>query len=436
MLVRLSAALREEATTMVTKTATRHGFAPAFLARANHLAGLGTRGYSPKIRRRLKSLNVGAFAVAVSCVLFALTYALEDAAIYRDAIFLNLALMLIALSTPAFHRINEIAAPVFIALSFLFGLFVLVELVGRQSGIQINFIATSAAVFLIFDLKRLPLMAFLIALAIALHIACWLLFPEGLIGGPVRDAFLMRLYITTVVTISVIIAVLVYYAFRTAEQAEAETEALLHRILPVEVAERLKAEPDAPISDTFGEAAVLFSDIVGFVPIARSLGAARTVAMLNDLVLGFDELAARHGVEKIKTIGDAYMAAAGIPRPTPNSASRVARMALGMQSIADKTGARFAVRLELRIGIALGPVMAGVIGAQRFGYDIWGDAVNLAARLESSGKPGKIQVSKTFRDALAAEFPFAPRGVREMKGLGSVETFYLLPPGMSPVGPA
>jgi adenylate cyclase len=162
------------------------------------------------------------------------------------------------------------------------------------------------------------------------------------------------------------------------------------------------------------------------VPIARSLGAARTVAMLNDLVHGFDRLAAEHGVEKIKTIGDAYMAACGVPRPTPDNAARLARMALGMQTIADATGEEFDVALNLRIGIALGPVMAGVIGAQRFGYDIWGDAVNLAARLESSGAPGRIQVSKSFCDALAEEFAFAPRGLREVKGVGAVETFYLL----------
>jgi adenylate cyclase len=303
----------------------------------------------------------------------------------------------------------------------------IIALVGRESGIQINFIAASAMAFVVLELKRLRYIVLIVVVAIGLHIAAWLLFPAGTVTGPADDAFLLRLYITTVVTISVIVAVLVYFAFWTAEQAEAETEALLFRILPAQVAERLKAEPGIPVSDSFDEVAVLFSDIVGFVPIARSLGAAQTVAMLNDLVHGFDRLAAEHRVEKIKTIGDAYMAACGLPRSAPDAAARVASMALGMQAIADAVGAKFSVALTLRIGIALGPVMAGVIGAQRFSYDIWGDAVNLAARLESSGKPGKIQVSKSFRDALEEEFRFAPRGFREIKGLGTVETFYLLP---------
>ena len=145
---------------------------------------------------------------------------------------------------------------------------------------------------------------------------------------------------------------------------------------------------------------MLFSDLVGFVPIARSLGAARTVAMLNHLVRSFDRLAAEHGVEKIKTIGDAYMAVAGVPRPAPDDAARLARMAL-----ADAGGGRRDRRREFGADASpphrhrLGPVMAGVIGTERFSYDVWGDAVNLAARLENTGEPGKIQVSRVPRCA-------------------------------------
>ena len=358
-----------------------------------------------------------------------MTYALEDAVLYRDAVCVNLGLMLVALSTPAFHRIHEIAAPIIVAIFFLAGLFVIVALVGRDSGIQINFIAASAAVFLIFDLKRLPLMVAIIAAAIALNIACWMLFPEGLIASAGHERFLLRLYVTTVVTISIIIAVLVYYAFRSAEQAEAETENLLHLILPASVAERLKDRPGEPVADSFSEAAVLFSDLAGFVPIARSLGAERTVAMLNHLVSSFDRLAADHGIAKIKTIGDAYMAVAGVPKRSRGDAARLARMALRMQAAADQTAAEFGVALTLRIGIALGPVMAGVIGTERFSYDVWGDAVNLAARLESSGEPGRIQVSNAFRDALTDHFAFTRRGATEIKGVGREDTWFLIGEG-------
>jgi adenylate cyclase len=412
---------------MPSRLLTLRGFAPELFARADSIASIGTHAYPPAIRRRLKALNLGVIAAAVSCLLFAITYAFEDAALYRDAILVNLVLMLMALSVPAFHRFNEIAGTLFITTAFYIGLFALIALVGHESGIQINYIAASAALFPILDLKRIRLIALLIAVAIGLHVASWMLFPEGYVDADPR--FLTQLYATVVATISIIIAVLVFYAFWTAERAEAATEALLHRILPAQVAERLKARPDAAISDSFAEASVLFSDIVDFVPITRALGAAGTVAMLNDLVHGFDRLAAKHGVEKIKTIGDAYMAAAGIPTPAPDHAARLAKMALGMQAIADETGARHRVALKLRIGIALGPVMAGVIGANRFGYDIWGDAVNLAARLENSGKEGKIHVSTSFRDALAGEFSFFSRGMREIKGVGEIETWFLIGEG-------
>jgi adenylate cyclase len=251
------------------------------------------------------------------------------------------------------------------------------------------------------------------------------MFREGVVAGIPNDEFLLRLYITTVVTISIIVAVIVYYAFWTAEQAEAATEALLHRVLPASVAERLRTRPDEAISDNYPGAAVLFSDLAGFVPIARSLGAARTVEMLNQLVHRFDWLASEHGVEKIKTIGDAYMAAAIGECPAAENAARLARMALRMQAAADATGEEFGVALRLRIGMALGPVMAGVIGSQRFGYDVWGDPVNLAARLEASGEPGKIQVSAAFRDALGEAFDFEPRGAVEIKGVGREETWFL-----------
>lgn len=407
---------------------------PAWLCRAWHvlaeragaLIAIGTEGHPAKTRRRLKSINVASFTIAISCALFALTYALEDFALYRGAAAINLAMMVAGLSVPAFHRLNDFAGALFMAIVLLAGLFLLVALVGRLSGIQINFVATSAAVFLVFELRRMTLIVTLIAVATALHIAAWMLFPEGAVPGHADDAFLAQLYITIVVTISIIVAVLVYYAFRTAEQAEAETEALLGRILPGSVVERLKARPGQPIADSFDQAAVLFADLAGFVPLAHTLGPARTVEMLNRLVRSFDRLAAEHGVEKIKTIGDAYMAVSGVPVAHPDNAARMARMALRMAPGADAVAAELGVELKLRIGIALGPVMAGVIGAERFGYDVWGDPVNLAARLEQSGETGKIHVSSAFREALATEFAFVHRGSIEIKGMPAEDTWFLV----------
>jgi adenylate cyclase len=404
--------------------------------RAVALVEYGTGRYPTKTRRRLRNLNVAAYTIAVSCLLFAFTYGLEDAELYRGAVIANLGMMVAMLAVPALNRVHDIGGPMFMALALLGGLFLIVAMVGRESGIQINFVAASVLAFLGLELKRLHYIAAIIAVGIALHIAAWLFFRQGMVDGTVSEAFLLRLYITTVVTISIIVAVVVYYAFWTAEQAEAETEMLLHRILPVPVAERLKARPDEAISDSFPEAGVLFSDLVGFVPIARSLGAVRTVEMLNRLVHRFDRLAADHGVEKIKTIGDAYMAATIREVEGAGKAARLARMSLAMQGAADATGEEFGAALRLRIGIAFGPVMAGVIGAQRFTYDIWGDAVNLAARLENAGEPGRIHVSAAFRDALADAFAFERRGGIEIKGVGRIETWFLVAEGKEADRPA
>jgi adenylate cyclase len=401
-------------------------WAHALKVRATVLAELGTSRYPPKTRRRLRNINVACYTIAVSCALFALTFWQEDAELFRGAIIVNLEMLVAALLVPFVHRFHEVAGALFMAVILMGGLFGIVALVGRESGVQINFVAASVLAFVILELKRFPFIALIIVSAVILHVVAWVLYADGRVPGEVDPAFLLQLYITTVVTISVIIAVAVFYAFWTAEQAEAETETLLHRVLPVPVAERLKARPNEPISDSFGAAAILFSDLAGFVPIARSLGAAQTVAMLNRLVQEFDRLAAELRVEKIKTIGDAYMAAAIGEHSAAGNAAPLARMALRMQAIADTVGEEFGVDLNLRIGIALGPVMAGVIGSQRFGYDLWGDPVNLAARLETSGEPERIQVSAAFREALGEGFVFEPRGPIDIKGVGREETWFLI----------
>src|SRR5690606_26795518 len=145
-------------------------------------------------------------------------------------------------------------------------------------------------------------------------------------------------------------------------------------ILPDTIVERLKAKPAEHVADTFPEASILFADISGFVALARRLGASETVSLLNRLVTVFDDLAERHGVEKIKTIGDAYMVASGIPEPSPDFAHRLARMALAMQDAIEELRTETGHDITMRMGLATGPVMAGVIGRRKFSYDIWGDA--------------------------------------------------------------
>jgi guanylate cyclase len=204
-------------------------------------------------------------------------------------------------------------------------------------------------------------------------------------------------------------------------------ENLLLNILPGSIAERLKARPET-IADGFREVSVLFADVVEFTPRADKLAAAEVVGLLDRLFSSFDELAERYDLEKIKTIGDAYMVAAGVPDPRPDHARVLALLALDMVEAVAPGGAVGDLGLELRIGLNSGPVVAGVIGRKRFLYDLWGDAVNTASRMESAGTPGRIQVTRATYELLRDEFTFEPRGTVAVKGKGDMETWYLVAP--------
>jgi len=222
-------------------------------------------------------------------------------------------------------------------------------------------------------------------------------------------------------------AVVVAFA-RQRELARHRVESLLLDILPEEIAQRLQIEPQT-IADHFDEASVLFADVVDFTPLSSRLHAKEVVELLDRLFGSFDELADRYGVEKIKTIGDCYMVAAGVPRPRPDHALALVRMALEMHDCAAECltgdGGR---NLQLRIGISSGPLVAGVIGRKRFLYDLWGDTVNMASRMESHGIPGAIQITRPTWELVRDDFVTEPQGLVEVKGKGEVETWRLVGP--------
>ena len=388
-----------------------------------HLLDLGTAGYPLRIRRRLKILNALAILIVISSSAYALSYATTDAPTYRWIIAINLALVAMALCVPLMHRVSEILGGLVIAGAEGAALFGLVALLGRDSGIQLNLIVGAAAGFFILGLDHLVLSLGIVLLCVTLHIAAWFLFPVGIV--PVEPGFLAQLYLSSAITTFGLSAAIAYYAFRLAERAEAETERLLRNILPGTIVDRLRENPDKPIADAVPEASILFSDIQGFVPLSKRLGAERTVALLNEMMRRFDALADRYGVEKIKTIGDAYMVVAGVPEPVTDHADRLAHMALDMLAEKEAVAAHFGVTMRMRIGLASGPIMAGVIGSRKFSYDVWGDAVNLAARLESTGEPERVQLSPEARGALSS-FVCEPRGEIDIKGLGPLETWFLL----------
>jgi adenylate cyclase len=201
-----------------------------------------------------------------------------------------------------------------------------------------------------------------------------------------------------------------------------KSEVLLMNILPRSIAERLKVASQT-IADHFDSASILFADVVDFTPLAQRLPAAEVVAILDQLFSGFDTLVERHGLEKIKTIGDCYMAAAGVPDPSPDHARRAALLALDMREAVVTSAGSDGFGLELRIGINSGPVIAGVIGSKRFLYDLWGDAVNTASRMESHGTPGEIQITGATYELLKDEFLCRRRGTIAIKGRGQMETW-------------
>jgi class 3 adenylate cyclase/CheY-like chemotaxis protein len=211
-------------------------------------------------------------------------------------------------------------------------------------------------------------------------------------------------------------------------QAEKErSENLLRNILPDPVVMRLNTG-ERVIADRFDSVSIIFADIVGFTPAAALMNPTRLVEMLDHVFSEFDALALRFGVEKIKTIGDAYMAAAGLPEPRPDHAEAIAAFALGILDALRRMNESRVEPLRIRIGVHSGPVVAGIIGRQKFIYDVWGDTVNIASRLESQGLPNRIQVSQTIVAALRDRYKFESRGTISLKGKGQMPTFFLVPP--------
>ena len=216
------------------------------------------------------------------------------------------------------------------------------------------------------------------------------------------------------------------YFRRLALGAEKEkSERLLLNILPESIAGRLK-EGEQPIADRFEDVTVLFGDISGFTGWSKQLSPQDLVNVLNRVFSEFDRLVDSHGLEKIKTIGDAYMVAGGLPQPGGSHTEAVVDMALGMQKVLEKFQDAKPGGLTMRIGIHTGPVVAGVIGEKKFVYDLWGDTVNVASRMESHGLTGRIHVSEATRDKLVGLYELEARGVIDIKGRGPMNTYFVL----------
>jgi class 3 adenylate cyclase len=210
-------------------------------------------------------------------------------------------------------------------------------------------------------------------------------------------------------------------------EAQALADDLLTNAIPISIAARLK-HGERRIAEVYPETTVLFTDLSGFTAWTRQADPGRVVGFLDELFTRFDELAAAAGVEKIKTIGDSYMAVAGAPEPRSDHARAAVALARGMLTAVAEARDRLGLSMELRIGLASGSVVGGVIGQKRLLFDLWGETVNLASRMESSGVPGRIQVAASTRALLRDEFSFEEREAVDLKGFGPMNTYLLVEP--------
>ncbi len=245
-------------------------------------------------------------------------------------------------------------------------------------------------------------------------------------------SLIITFFVLNIGVVSTFIFILLYYfvqekdkAYRLLNLEQEKSERLLLNVLPKEIAPILKDE-NRTIADRYGSASVLFADVVDFTPLSAAMTPEEMVNLLNEIFSQFDSLVEKYDLEKIRTIGDNYMVAAGVPRPRHDHAVVLADMALEMRDYILQRPERNGRRIDFRVGMNTGPLVAGVIGRQKFHYDVWGDTVNLASRMESQGIAGKIQITPSMYESLKDDFLCEPRGAITVKGRGEMQTWFLV----------
>jgi adenylate cyclase len=404
----------------------------------------GTERYPERIARRLRVLNVTAWLSAIVPAIFATIRFLDPRPEIWTRGLINASLAVAVACLPLLHRFGPLAAPLaYIAIAFTF-LFRSIYQVGTDNGSYLYYLSAVAISILIIGIERVVLAGAISVLAAVLVVTLHLITPDN--TGLYSQKALSSNFVTNVITNTAILFAVVYYAVREIGRAEtraerefARSETLLANILPPRVAERLKDRPGAEIAERYPEASILFADMAGFTARAADTAPEELVRFLNGVFTRLDALVEKHGLEKIKTTGDAYMVVSGVPAPRADHAEALAALALDMRDalagLIDPKGRA----VPVRIGIATGPVVAGVVGTKKFFYDVWGDAVNTAARMEQTGEPGKIQVAPETREQLKERFQFEDRGVIEVRGKGQMRTWLLIgtkrnPPGETEIG--
>ncbi|ORW75271.1 adenylate/guanylate cyclase domain-containing protein [Mycobacterium saskatchewanense] len=386
--------------------------------------------YADAAARRARILTITAWLAVMVSVSFVLVQILSGSWLWQVS-SINVAAAMMFAFVPWMQRFGELVAPLTFVGAAYASIVASCVAVGTGSGSQFFFLVGACIVVLLLGIEHIVLASALAAVAAGLIIAVEFLVPRdtGLQPAWAQSAG----FVVTTVSSVVMVVVTVWFALRDTARAEAvmeaqydRSEALLANMLPASIAERLKAPDRSVIADKFDEASVLFADIVGFTERASTTAPAELVRFLDRLYGAFDELADKYGLEKIKVSGDSYMVVSGVPRPRPDHAQALADFALDMTKVVAGLEDPHGQPVPLRVGMATGPVVAGVVGSRRFFYDVWGDAVNVASRMESTDSVGRIQVPETMRERLRNEFLLQERGLIEVKGKGLMRTWYLL----------
>ncbi len=379
-------------------------------------------------RRRILQLSTSmAMAISVSFGVLQLVVAPQ----LWWAGVINLVGAVIYAAIPYLHRFGELVAPLtFIGTAYV-SIFIVCWILGTGSGLQLYFLVSACLVVLQLGSERIFLAASLAGVAAVLVIALQFLVPRD--TGVEPEWLLSVGFIVTTISACVMVVATVWYALRELRRAQEamqmeyeRSEALLANILPASIAERLKDPARNIIADKYDEAAVLFADVAGFTERASDMAPEKLIRFLDRLYSEFDTLVDKHGLEKIKVSGDSYMVVSGVPEPRPDHVEALADLALDMAEAARGLKDSQGDALPLRIGLANGPVVAGVVGSRRFFYDVWGDAVNVASRMESTDSVGRIQVPEDVYQRLKNHFVLQERGVFDVKGKGLMRTWYLV----------
>ena len=382
------------------------------------------------VSRRIRVLTIAGWIAAAVSVAFGIFQLMIGGSLWWLGV-INILCGLAFLSIPRLCPLGEIVAPVtFVVFAYLsVGFFCFT--MGTGTGLQFYFLVSASLVVLVLGIERIALAAVIAAIGVVLIIALELTVPNDRGIGP--PWMLTVGFISSVVSSVVMILATLWYTLRETERAERAMEAeyerserLLANILPETIADRLKDPARSVIADKYDDASILFADIAGYTKRASDTAPAELVRFLDRLYTDLDALVDRHGLEKVKTSGDSYMVVSGVPTPRSDHLEALAALALDMADAVSGLTDRQGQAVPLRIGMACGPVVAGVVGAKKFFYDVWGDAVNVASRMESTDVEGRIQVPDDVYERLRDSFVLEERGYVEVKGKGPMHTWYLV----------